>query len=254
MTAERHGEMDAHSHQGKRGTAKLILLLVIVIAIAASLLLLPMKQYVLAVLQWTATLGSWAPVFVAAFYVAACVFFLPGSILTLGAGFLFGLWTGTITVWVGANVGAWAAFLVGRTIARDWVSKKIAGNPKFSAIDEAVGREGLKIVTLLRLSPVVPFNLLNYALGLTKVSFTNYALGTLIGMLPASIMYVYLGTAARDLAAIAAGEVEGGSAQQIFLFAGLVVTVIVVTVVTRVARKSLKEAEAAAGHSAGAGN
>ena len=144
-------------------------------------------------------------------------------------------------MWVGANLGAWAAFLVGRTIARDWVAKKVSGNPKFAAIDQAVGREGFKIVTLLRLSPVVPFNLLNYALGLTKVSFTSYALASLIGMLPASIMFVYFGTAARDLAAIAAGEVQGGIAQKVFLFVGLVVTVVVVTFVTRVAGKSLKE-------------
>lgn len=243
------GEVGGRCTSGERGAAKLILMLVIVVAIIASLFLFPMKQYVVAVLQWTENLGGWAPVFIAGFYVVAAVFFLPGSILTLGAGFLFGLWKGTLTVWVGANLGAWAAFIVGRTIARDWVSSKIEGNARFSAIDEAVGREGLKIVTLLRLSPVVPFNLLNYALGLTRVSFGNFALGTLIGMLPASIMYVYLGTAARDLAAIAAGEVKGGAAQQVFVFAGLIVTVVVVTLVTRVARKSLREAEASAARS-----
>lgn len=228
----------------ERGSAKLILLLIVVGAIAIAAFVFPVKQYLVAVLEWTSDLGAWAPVLVAAFYVVACVLFLPGSILTLGAGYLFGLWVGTLTVWVGANLGAWAAFLVGRNIAREWVSKKVSGNPKFAAIDEAVGKEGFKIVTLLRLSPVVPFNLLNYALGLTKVSFAQYALATLIGMLPASIMYVYLGTAARDLTAIAAGEVKGGTGQQIFLYVGLAVTVVVVTLVTRIAAKSLKQVQA----------
>ena len=94
---------------------------------------------------------------------------------------------GVATVWVGANLGACAAFLIGRTVARDWVAAKVSGNSKFAAIDEAVRKEGFKIVLLLRLSPVFPFNLLNYALGLTKVSFGNYASASLIGMLPGAL-------------------------------------------------------------------
>ena len=136
----------------------------------------------------------------ACFYILAAVFFIPGSVLTLGAGFLFGVAIGTVTVWIGANLGACAAFIVGRTIARNWVAQKVAGNPKFAAIDEAVGKEGFKIVLLLRLSPAFPFNLLNYALGLTKVSFGKYVLANMIGMVPATLMYVYFGSAARSLA------------------------------------------------------
>ena len=180
----------------------------------------------------------------AAFYVLACVLFLPGSVLTLGAGFLFGVPVGFLTVWIGANLGACVAFLVGRTIARDWVARKVAGNPKFAAIDEAVGKEGFKIVALLRLSPVFPFNLLNYALGLTRVSFRNYALASLVGMLPGILMYVYFGSAARSLAEVTAGNVQGGIAGQIFFWVGLVATIAVALFVTRIARKSLKNAEA----------
>jgi pyruvate/2-oxoglutarate dehydrogenase complex dihydrolipoamide dehydrogenase (E3) component/uncharacterized membrane protein YdjX (TVP38/TMEM64 family) len=229
---------------GERGYVRIVVLIAIAAAIGAALFLLPVKDYIVALLEWTRGLGAVGPVVVAAFYVIATVLFLPGSILTLGAGFLFGLGTGFLTVWIGSNLGACAAFLVGRFIARDWVAQKVAGNPRFAAIDEAVGREGFKIVFLLRLSPIFPFNLLNYALGLTKVSFANYALASLIGMIPGTLMYVYFGSAARSLAAVAAGEVERGAAGRIFFWVGLVATIVVAGYVTRLARRSLQQAEA----------
>ncbi len=148
---------------------------VLLVCVAGALWLLPVKQYLVFVLEWTQSLGAWGPIFVAVFYVVAAVLFLPGSVLTLGAGFLFGVPIGLLSAWAGATVGACAAFLVGRTVAREWIARKVAQNPKFFAVDEAVGREGFKIVLLLRLSPVFPFNFLNYALGLTKVSFRQYA-------------------------------------------------------------------------------
>ena len=179
------------------------------------------------------------------FYIVACVLLLPGSVLTLGAGFLFGVPLGLLSAWTGATLGACAAFLVGRTLARDWVAGKVSGNPKFAAVDEAVGREGFKIVLLLRMSPIFPFNFLNYALGLTKVSFVKYALASLIGMLPGGLMYVYFGSAARSLADVAAGKVEDGWAGQIFFWVGLAATIIVAGFVTRLAKRSLKQAEQA---------
>lgn len=218
-------------------------LILLVSGILGAFWFLPVRQYLVAVLEWTQSLGIWGPVFVAAFYVVASIFFLPGSVLTLGAGFLFGVPVGLLCAWTGATLGACSAFLVGRTLMRDWVSRKVAGNPKFAAIDEAVGNEGFKIVFLLRLSPVFPFNLLNYALGLTKVSFKNYAVASMIGMLPGGLMYVYFGSAARSLTDVAAGNVEGGLAGQVFFWMGLVATILVAAVVTRLARKSLKAAE-----------
>lgn len=214
-------------------------------AVVAALWLLPLRQYMVAVLEWTQGLGPWAPFSVAIFYVVSTVFFLPGSVLTLGAGFLFGVPLGLITAWSGAVVGACVAFFLGRTFAREWVARKVSGNPKFNAVDEAVGHEGFKIVFLLRLSPVFPFNLLNYALGLTKVSFKHYALASMIGMLPGGLMYVYFGSAARSIADVAAGKVEGGFAGQVFFWIGLAATIGVAGFVTRLARKSLKVAEAA---------
>jgi len=131
-------------------------------------------------------------------YIAACVFFIPGALLTLGAGAIFGVIKGSILVSIASTLGAGLAFLVGRYFARDWVSKKIEGNEKFAAIDGAVANEGWKIVGLTRLSPVFPFNLLNYAFGLTSVAFKDYFLASWIGMMPGTVMYVYVGSPAAN--------------------------------------------------------
>ena len=169
---------------------KLITLCIIIVAIIAAILLLPVKDWLVKVLQWTQSLGLWGPVFVVGFYIVVCVLFLPGSVLTFGTGFIFKLFVGTITVSIGSTLGASAAFFLGRTFGRDWIAKKIAANEKFAAIDNAIGHQSFKIVLLTRLSPVFPFSLLNYAFGLTKVSFTKYILGSWLGMLPGTIMYV----------------------------------------------------------------
>jgi len=169
---------------------KATVLMLIFLVLALIMRALPIKAWFIAALQWTEGLGVWGPLFVGLFYVLACVLFIPGSVLTLGAGFLFKAVLGTITVSLGATAGACAAFLVGRTVARQWISRKIKGNRKFAAIDEAVGQEGFKIVLLTRLSPLFPFNLLNYAFGLTQVPLWKYALASWIGMLPGTVMYV----------------------------------------------------------------
>jgi uncharacterized membrane protein YdjX (TVP38/TMEM64 family) len=219
---------------------KLIVFGVIVLGLVSAAFLLPVKDWLIQALEWTEGLGAWGPVVVAAFYIVACVLFLPGSVITLGAGLLFGVLVGTITVSIGSTLGACAAFLVGRTVARDWVSGKVSRNEKFSAIDNAVGEQGLKIVLLTRLSPVFPFNLLNYAYGLTKIPFWQYAIASWVGMLPGTVMYVYFGAGLRSFAELAAGEVEGGPAQRIFFWFGLVATIVVTVFVTRVAQKALQ--------------
>jgi len=167
---------------------------------------------------------------------------LPGSVLTLGAGFLFKIVIGTVTVSIGSTLGACAAFMVGRTIARNWIAGKVARNKKFAAVDEAVAQQGFKIVLLTRLSPVFPFNILNYAFGLTKISFWKYALGSWIGMLPGTLMYVYFGAGLRSLADVAAGNVEKNAAGRLFFWLGLAATIAVTVFVTRIARKALRQA------------
>lgn len=214
-----------------------------VVAIGAILYLFPVREWLLAFLSWSRGIGVWGPVFLAAVYVAACVLLLPGSILTLGAGFAFGLLPGVAAVMAGSVAGAAAAFLLGRTLARGWVGPRIAAHPRFSAIDKAVAHHGFKIVLLLRLSPIFPFNLLNYALGVTRVSLRDYVVASWIGMAPATVMYVYLGTAAGSLAEIAAGGGGGGGwAKLAMLLVGLAATVAVTVMVTRIARRALAEA------------
>lgn len=222
--------------------AKLIMLGAIMVAVVAAILFLPVKDWLIRALQWTEGLGFWAPVFVAAFYIIACVLFLPGSVLTLGAGVLFGVIKGSIVVSVGSTLGACTAFLVGRTVAREWISAKVARNVKFGAIDAAVGEQGFKIVLLTRLSPAFPFNMLNYAFGLTRIPFWQYALGSWIGMMPGTVMYVYFGAGLRSLAELSTGKVETGTAGRVFFVAGLIATVVVTIFVTRLARRALKQA------------
>jgi uncharacterized membrane protein YdjX (TVP38/TMEM64 family) len=191
---------------------------------------------------WVESLGVWGPVVFVLGYIVATVAFVPGSLLTLGAGAIFGLVQGTLLVLAGATLGASAAFLVSRYLARGAVERRLAGNVRFAAIDRAVGEQGRKIVLLLRLSPVFPFNLLNYALGLTRVRFPDF-LAASVGMLPGTLLYVYYGKVAGDVARLAGGgAVPKGPGYYAVLGLGLAATVLVTTIVTRTARRALEEA------------
>jgi len=193
------------------------------------------------VLGWVAGLGAWGPIIYIAVYILACVFFIPGSILTLGAGVLFGVMKGSIIVSIASTLGATCAFLVGRHIGRDWISRKIQGNQKFRAIDEAVAQEGWKIVGLTRLSPIFPFNLLNYAYGLTRVSLRDYFFASWIGMMPATVMYVYIGSLAGEIAKIGGGERSRTPAEWALYIVGLIATAAVTVYITRIARAALSK-------------
>ena len=221
---------------------KLVVLVLVLGGLTVASVFLPVKDYVIAVLEWTQGLGFWGPLVVAAFYILACVLLLPGGIITMAAGFLFGVVTGTITVSIGSTLGATAAFLVGRTFARDWVRRKLAGRPKFEAIDRAVGEQGFKIALLTRLSPIFPFNMQNYAYGLTGVKLWKYMLASWIGMLPGTLAYVYIGSGMRELTKEAVGSVEGGWVQRVFFWGGMAATLVVMVVVTRIAQKAMKRA------------
>ncbi|MFB2772938.1 TVP38/TMEM64 family protein [Pelatocladus sp. BLCC-F211] len=192
-------------------------------------------------LQWIDSLGTVGAIAFIALYIIATVAFLPGSILTLGAGVVFGVIWGSIYVFIGATLGATAAFLVGRYLARNWVATKIADNKKFAAIDRVVGREGLKIVLLTRLSPIFPFNLLNYAFGVTDVSLKDYFIGS-VGMIPGTIMYVYIGSLAGNLAMIGTQtQPTNPTVQWAIRIIGFIATVAVTIYVTRIARKALEQ-------------
>jgi uncharacterized membrane protein YdjX (TVP38/TMEM64 family) len=193
-------------------------------------------------LVWIDSLGSWGAIAFIVLYIFATVAFLPGSILTLGAGVVFGVFFGSVYVFIGATLGAIAAFLVGRYLARDWIAQKIAGNQKFKAIDQAVGQEGFKIVLLTRLSPIFPFFLLNYAYGITGVSLKDYAIAS-VGMIPGTITFVYIGSLAGNLATLGTQSPTINPALEWTMrIIGFMATLAVTLYVTKLARKALNAA------------
>lgn len=192
---------------------------------------------------WIEDLGPLAPVAFIGAYALATVAFVPGVLLTLSAGALFGLFRGTLYVFCAATLGASLAFLVSRYVVRGAVERRLASNPRFAALDRAVARDGRRIVFLLRLSPVFPFNALNYTLGATDVRFIDYVLAS-IGMLPATLLYVYYGKLAGDVALVAGGVAPPRGAPYYAVMAlGLAATVAVTAYVTRLARRALAEVD-----------
>lgn len=221
---------------------RLIGFTLLAMAILAILVFLPGKSYLYELLEHVRGMRTWGPFLVGAVYVLATVLLVPGSLLTMGTGFVLGVVVGTITVSIASTLGASAAFLLGRTLARSWVQEKIVRSPTFRAIDEAVRRQGFKIVLLVRLSPLIPFEFLNYALGLTQISFRDYVLASWLGMLPGTVMYVYLGSTLKNLTDLATGQGKGGVVEKVLFGIGLASTVVVAMIVTRVARAALKKA------------
>jgi uncharacterized membrane protein YdjX (TVP38/TMEM64 family) len=219
----------------------LVVLVVAVLAVAGRRAGALVPEFV----RWVNGLGPWGPIAFVGGYIVASVALIPAALLTLAAGATFGVVRGVAVAFVGASLGASAAFLIARYAARGAVERGIAGNERFGAIDRAIGREGRKIVLLLRLSPVFPFNLLNYALGLTRVRFTDYVLA-MPGMLPGGILYVYTGKLAGEVAALAGGAAPARSAgYYVVLGLGLAATAGVTMIITRAARRALAEVTAA---------
>ena len=218
---------------------KWVLALLAVASLLVIIYFLDVQELFQVALAWISDLGPWGPVFFIVFYILATVLFLPGLIPTMAAGLLFGVLQGTLLVSISSISGATIAFLIGRYLAREWVAGKIQGNQKFEAIDAAVAQEGWKIVGLTRLSPLFPFNLLNYAFGLTQVSLKNYFLASWIGMLPGTVMYVYIGSLAGDLATLVSGELSRTPAEWAFLGVGLIATVVLTLYITRIAQRAL---------------
>src|SRR5262249_44950221 len=222
-----------------RGTALALLVVLFVLGI---IFFPDLRETLTDGLQWIKGLGAWGLVVLAAVYVLAAVLLFPGSVLTLGAGAIFGVIRGFIAVSVGSVLGAAAAFFVGRKLARGWVEQKVAGNPRFQALDRAVGAAGFKIVLLTRLSPVFPYTLLNYVFGLTRVRVRDYLLASWLGMIPGTLMYVYLGSLAGNLAPAARGRGDGDFGQQALFYPRLGGSVVVTVYVTHIARRALRRA------------
>lgn len=219
----------------------LVLLLFGVIVIAAAAFF-PLNSWLHHFLDWVRVLGPLGMVVYAFVYVLGTVLLIPGTALTLGSGFLFGVAWGTILVSLASVTGASLAFLIARTFGREWTRKRIERYPKFKLIDNAIGNSGFKLVLLMRLDPVfLPFAVLNYALGLTRVRFRDYVVASWIGMLPASALYVYLGSSAKNLSDLLQGKVaSAGPWPQVLFWAGLIAAAALVFILTRIAHQALR--------------
>jgi uncharacterized membrane protein YdjX (TVP38/TMEM64 family) len=215
-----------------------------VAAVAAAALWLLGREaggWVTAFADWVEGLGALGPLGFVAGYAIATVALIPGSVLTLAAGALFGILWGTLLALTGATLGATAAFLVSRHLARERVERRLGRDPRVERIGRAIGREGLRIVVLLRLSPALPFVLLNYALGLTRVTLRHYLLASL-GMLPGTLLYVYNGRLIGEIAMLGSGAAPPrGPGYYLVLLLGLLATLAVTVWVTRLARRALEE-------------
>ncbi|MBO1055790.1 MAG: TVP38/TMEM64 family protein [Dolichospermum sp. JUN01] len=200
-----------------------------------------LQEFLQNALQWINSLGAIGGIVFIGIYIIATLAFLPAALLTLGAGVIFGVIWGSIYVFIGATLGAIAAFLGGRYLAQGWVKEKISSYKKFAIIDKAVSKEGLKIVLLVRLSPLFPFNLLNYAFGITSVSFQDYLIGS-VGMIPGTIMYVYFGSLVGDIALIGSKNQPGNIILHwVIQIMGLIATIAVTVYVTKIAKKALED-------------
>jgi uncharacterized membrane protein YdjX (TVP38/TMEM64 family) len=187
------------------------------------------------------TLGVAAPIAFVALYSAAVIVLVPASILTIAAGALFGVAEGFALGFAGAVLGSLGAFLLGRHVLRRTVAAQLARMPRLAAVDRAVSAQGRRVVFLLRLSPVVPYNLLNYALGLTTISAQDFVIASL-GMIPANLTYAYLGEVAGDaLAAASTAAAPHGASYYVLLAVGLTATIAATIVVTRAARRALRD-------------
>ena len=198
---------------------------------------LPVERWLTAFQRWVEGLGFWAPLIYGAVYVLAAVLLVPGALLTVGAGLLFGVARGTVLVVVAATSAAALAFLIARHLARARVERWAARNPRFQAIDAAIREQGWKVVVLLRLSPLVPFSVSNYLYGLTAVRFWPYVLASAIGMIPGALLYVSIGAAGRA----AAGGGGRSPLEWALLGLGLAATAVATVLVGRAARRELRK-------------
>jgi len=210
------------------------ILLLLVTGIAAAIIY--RDQFDATALEtWVKDAGSAGPIVFMLIYAIGTVFFLPGSVLTLAGGALFGPVLGTFYNLTAATIGAIVSFIAARYLAHDWVEKKTGGRIK--QLKQGVEGEGWKFVAFVRLVPLFPFNLLNYALGLTKIKFSHYSIATYICMLPGAIAYTYLGYAGRE--AIGGGE---GIIQKVMLaFALLAIVGFLPSLIGRLRRGSMMD-------------
>lgn len=216
--------------------------LVTALVIAASLVTFTpgLREWTLSALDWMEQIGPWGPAAFVVVYIVATIGLIPGALLTLGAGAAFGLWRGVLAVVIGSNLGATAAFLLGRTVLRGWADGMVARRPRYVALDQAVAKNGFRLVVLTRLSPLLPFNFLNYAFGLTRLSLRDYVVASTVGMLPGTFLFVYLGATAKSLRVLERSN-AGGIANQLLFGSGLIATLVLTHYLVQLAQAALAQ-------------
>ncbi|EEF45317.1 TVP38/TMEM64 family membrane protein slr0305 [Ricinus communis] len=222
---------------------RITLLFLLIAAVVVACFTLPVEKILKDFLLWVEQdLGPWGPLVLAVAYIPLTVLAVPASVLTLGGGYLFGLPVGFVADSIGATVGAGAAFLLGRTIGRSFVISKLKDYPQFRSVAIAIQRSGFKIVLLLRLVPLLPFNMLNYLLSVTPVPLGEYMLASWIGMMPITLALVYVGTTLKDLSDVTHGWSKFSTTRWVCIVLGFVVSVVLMFCVTRVAKSALAKA------------
>ncbi len=221
---------------------KILLLCLFLAAVILGAVFFPVNLWLHRFLDWVRGRGAVGMIVYGVAYIVGTVLLVPGTLLTVGSGFLYGTIIGTLIVSPASVLGATIAFLLGRSFARDWIAKKVSKYPKFEVIDRAIAKNGFKIVLLMRLNPIfVPFAILNYALGLSRVRLRDYILASWIGMLPATTLYVYLGSSVRNISDLLQGKLpSAGLWPQVLFWGGLLAAGALVYILTRIARQALQ--------------
>ena len=226
-----------------RGAWRKFLVVFIIIALwYGALQVLPLDTWLLGVLTWLQDLGFFGAILFMLLYIPSCVLMFPDLLPNAAAGAIWGVGLGTVAVLIGRVLGSAATFLLTRSLAGRWSERRAAADPRFAAVAEAVGREGFRIVLLLRLCPLFPVIMLNYTLGLTRVSLTAYALGTLFGMIPRTLFVAYVGSGVRSLSGLAQGEGFHVAINPAIYWGGLIATLIIMVILAYKARQYINEA------------
>jgi uncharacterized membrane protein YdjX (TVP38/TMEM64 family) len=209
------------------------LIAIAVIATIAAWNFLPLENWIQGFTRWIESLGTWGVVAFCFIYMIATLLLAPGSLMSIAAGLVFGLW-GIPLVLISATTGAGVAFLLARYVAQERVTNALEARPKFKAIRNAIDEEGWKVVGLIRLSPQVPFAVTNYVFGVTNVGFWPFVLTTAVAVAPATFIYVNLGAMGH---AVSTG---GGQVRWIMLAIGLAAGIVAGVLVTRKTREKLQ--------------
>jgi uncharacterized membrane protein YdjX (TVP38/TMEM64 family) len=216
---------------------KIFVALLVIAAIVIAYRFLPISEWLKHFQTYVRGLGAIGYVVYIAVYAVCVVAFIPASILTLGAGAIFGFAGGTIVVVIGATIGATLAFLLARTVMRRRIEEMTRNNAKFRALDRAIASEGMKIVFLVRLAVVFPFTYINFAFGLTAIPLWRYVLATFLGIIPTTMAFVFASSAATK-----AATGETSNITKIVYITGGIIAIIVSVLIGRIATRAIKRA------------